>query len=86
MEILIGLMPIIFMLVWAFMFLLIIGSIVFWIIMLIDCVGRDDKDFPNPSQNTKLIWILVLILGGQIGAIIYYFVVKRAAPTNLAPK
>lgn len=41
----------------------------FWIWMLIDCAQRD---FPGP--NDKLIWILVIVLAGGIGAIIYYFV------------
>lgn len=53
-------------------FALIVGSIVFWIMMLIDAAKRE---FPN--ENDKLIWILVIVLVGVIGAIIYYFVGKQ---------
>lgn len=47
-------------------------SFVFWIFMIIDVAKRKFK------QNTdKVVWILVVILAGVIGAAIYYFVVKR---------
>jgi len=49
-------------------------SFVIWIIMLIDVIRRD---FPNP--NDKVLWLIVVILGGIIDAIVYYFVIKRKA-------
>lgn len=42
--------------------------------MLIDVIRRD---FPNP--NDKVLWLIVVILGGIIDAIVYYFVIKRKA-------
>lgn len=47
-------------------------SFVFWIWMVIDCAQRKFK-----SENDKVVWILVIVLAGIIGAAIYYFVVKR---------
>ncbi|MFH1425696.1 MAG: PLDc N-terminal domain-containing protein [archaeon] len=44
---------------------------ILWIFMIIDVAKRK---FPN--ENDKIIWILVIILAGWIGAIIYYFVIK----------
>ena len=44
---------------------------VFWILMLIDCVKRDFK-----KDNEKLVWVLVIVLLGFIGATIYYLVVR----------
>ena len=44
---------------------------VFWILMIIDCVKREFK-----GENDKVVWILVLVFLGFIGAVIYYFVVK----------
>ncbi len=49
-----------------------IFAIVFWIWMLVDCLGRKFK-----GDNEKLLWALVIIFGGIIGAIIYYFMVKN---------
>lgn len=49
-----------------------VGGIIIWILMLIDCVKRD---FPN--KDDKMIWVLVIALTSWIGALIYYFVVKR---------
>jgi len=40
-----------------------------WIWMLIDCVTNE------PSEgNDKLIWVLIIIFGNWIGALVYYFV------------
>ncbi len=41
----------------------------FWIWMLIDCLRRDFND--------KVIWIVILLLTGILGAVLYYFLVKR---------
>ena len=35
---------------------------VFWIIALVDCIRRDEKDFAIGGENAKLIWILLLII------------------------
>jgi hypothetical protein len=51
---------------------LIVFVIVFWIMMLIDSIQRKYKD-----SNDKVVWVLVIIFTGLIGALIYYFVVKR---------
>ncbi len=45
---------------------------VFWIWMIIDCAKRDFK-----KSDDKIIWVLVVSLTQIIGAIIYYFIVKR---------
>jgi hypothetical protein len=47
-------------------------SFVFWIWMLIDCVTKE-KD----EGNSRLIWVLVIVLTGIIGGLIYFFVRKR---------
>ena len=48
-------------------------STVFWIWMIIHCAcGR----FPNDTE--KIIWLIVIILLGIIGAIIYFFARKAA--------
>ena len=45
---------------------------IFWIWMLIDCMQRPFKD-----KTDKVVWILVLIFTHIIGALIYFFVIKR---------
>lgn len=45
--------------------LLAIALFAFWLWMLIDCVQREFEG------NNKVIWILVIVLAGWIGAIIY---------------
>lgn len=42
---------------------------IFWLWMLIDCIKREFKD--------KVMWIVLLLVLGPVGAIAYYFVVKR---------
>lgn len=46
-----------------------LAATVFWVWMLVDCLTNE------PSEgNDKLIWALVIILTGWIGALIYLFV------------
>ncbi len=63
-------LPFLMMAVFALLFAL-------WVWMLIDVVQRKDDDFPEPGPNTKMTWLLVVLLAGFIGAPIYYFVVKK---------
>jgi hypothetical protein len=57
-----------------FIVLSILGFI-FWIFMLIDAIKHS-------SNDTKVVWVLVIIFTQVIGAIIYYFAEKR--PRNKA--
>lgn len=50
---------------------------VFWLWMLIDCLKRPDDKFSMGGNYAKLIWVLVIVFVGLIGALIYYFLVKR---------
>ena len=50
-----------------------IAMFVFWLLALIDCIKRN---FPDP--NAKIIWILVIVFTGIIGALIYHFVGKKS--------
>ena len=54
-----------------------IGSMVVWILMLIDVIQRKEEDFPDTGEYVKLMWLLIILLTGIIGAGIYYFIVKR---------
>lgn len=49
-----------------------VALFVFWIAMIIDCAKRKFK-----SDTEKVVWILLLIFLGILGAGIYYFAVKR---------
>ncbi len=51
---------------------LIIAIVAFWIWMVVDCAGRRFK-----KSEDKIVWILIIIFLHIIGAIIYYFGVKR---------
>jgi len=50
-------------------FIVIISAIIFTLWMLIDCIRREFKD--------RVLWILIILLVGLIGSIIYYFMIKR---------
>ena len=63
---------IIFTVIWFAFFAAMIAGFVIWILMLIDVIKRD-----FPKEDDKTLWILIVVLCGMIGAIIYYFIVKR---------
>ena len=45
---------------------------IFWIVELVDVARRE-----FPDSNTKVLWLLVVLLSHGIGALVYYFVGKR---------
>ncbi len=53
---------------------------VVWIIALVDCAKRENQEFPSPSDNSKVLWILIVVFSGGVGAIIYYFLVMKKMP------
>jgi hypothetical protein len=59
----------------ALVAVLALASFAFWLWMLIDAITR----IPS-GGNTKLIWILVIVFTGVIGALIYYFVQRPKNP------
>jgi len=56
---------------------LVLGATAFWIWMLVDCLQNEP-----PGSNDKLIWVLVILFGHLLGAVIYYFV-RRAERLKL---
>ena len=51
-------------------------TLAFWIWMLVDCATHEPG-----NSNDKIVWILVIVLAGFIGAVVYYFARR---PTRLA--
>jgi len=46
-----------------------VGSTAFWVWMLIDCLTKE-----SDQGNDKLVWALVIVLTGCLGALLYFFV------------
>jgi phospholipase D-like protein len=44
-------------------------AMVFWIWMLVDCLTNEPK-----NGSTRLIWVLVILFGHILGAILYFFI------------
>jgi len=59
-----------FVLMFIFFALFVLATI-FWVLMIIDCAKR------KMSDNERITWILILVFLGAIGAVVYYFMVKR---------
>ncbi len=62
-------------------FSLAVAGIILWVMMLLDCAQRR-----FPKEDDKIIWILVLVFTSWLGALIYYFVVKRPAESLKSPE
>ncbi len=61
-----------FFLIWLLVIGLSLAATIFWVIEMIDACRRE-----FPDQNTKLIWILVLIFSHGVGALVYFFVGRQ---------
>lgn len=68
-------------------FFIILGILLFvlWIITLIDCIRRENKEFPEGGENAKTIWLVVLLVTWIVNfwwlvAIIYYFMIMKKKP------
>ena len=60
-----------------FIFAIVIASLVFNIVMIVDCINRNEKDFKD-----RTVWLVVLIVGaftgfGLIVSLVYFFAVKK---------
>lgn len=62
-----------FMLLYCVIILFALITFVFWIWMLIDALSRKNYD----TENERLLWCLVVFLGHWLGALIYFFLVKK---------
>jgi hypothetical protein len=52
-----------------------IAGLAGWIWMIVDVIQREEKTFK--SKDEKVIWVLVIVLAGWVGALIYYLVEYR---------
>jgi hypothetical protein len=48
---------------------LFLAAAAFWIKMVIECATKEPD-----TGNTRIVWIIIVVLGGIVGAGIYYFV------------
>lgn len=60
--------------IWGIMMIVGLFLFVFWIIMLVDAFKRTNWK----QESDKTLWIVLIIVIGYLGAIIYYFAIKRA--------
>ena len=54
--------------------LLALAAFAFWVWMLVDCAQAPE---PLGDSNHRLVWILILVFTGWLGAILYFFLVRR---------
>ena len=61
------------------MMLVALVVLILWIWMLVDCAKRRFK-----NDTEKIVWIVVIVLGQWIGALVYFIVIKSLNPSGLA--
>lgn len=65
----------------ALAFLIAALVFVFWIWMIVDCAKRDFR-----KDVEKIVWIIIIVLAGWLGALIYFFVVKNSNTKGISKK
>lgn len=63
----------------ALAFVIAILLLAFWIWMIVDCAKRKFK-----NDVEKIVWIVVIVLGGWIGALVYLIVIRMMNARGLA--
>ena len=53
----------------------------FWVWMIVDAAKRKFK-----NDVEKIVWLLVIVFGHWIGALVYFIVVRMYNPKGLAKK
>jgi hypothetical protein len=46
-----------------------LASMIFWVWMLVDCTTKE-----SDQGNNKIVWMLIILFGNIVGALIYMFV------------
>ncbi len=55
--------------------------VIFWIWMIIDAAKRDYR-----NNVEKIVWLVIVVVGGWIGALIYFIVIRSVNPRGLVKK
>ncbi len=58
--------------IWLIVIVIMALLFILWIFMIVDVSKRQFK-----LEHDKIGWILIIVLTGYIGAIVYYFAIKR---------
>jgi hypothetical protein len=67
--------------VYSLIFILGIAGTIFWLVELVDVLRRQFAD-----STTKLIWVIVVLIGHFVGAVIYYFVGRSQGHFSSTPR
>jgi hypothetical protein len=71
---------------WAIALLMIsvgVGALVLWIWALVDAIRVPDDAMYR--VGTKLVWVLVILLAGILGAVLYLILARPTAAARRAP-
>lgn len=65
----------------AIVLIALLGTI-FWLWMLADCATKESN-----QERSKIVWLIVIALTHEVGALIYFFArrLRRPAPNAPAP-
>lgn len=63
------------------MILVAIIILILWVWMIVDCAKRRFK-----NDTEKIVWIVVIVLGQWVGALVYFIVIRSLNPHGLAKK
>jgi D-alanyl-lipoteichoic acid acyltransferase DltB (MBOAT superfamily) len=54
---------------WLYILIFGVGGTILWVAALINCITKESE-----TGNTKIVWVLVIILLGFFGALAYFFI------------
>ncbi len=82
----------IYMCFFVFLAAIFLTLFVFWIVAIADISQRRNEEFPNPEDNPKATWLIILLVtlivpfAAGISAVIYYATIIRKHPRGRLSK
>ena len=66
--------PILFLAIW-------VAAVVYWIVVIVEVAKIPDLQF-RAAGSEKIVWLLIVILGGVIGSLVWRFAKREGVRTN----
>jgi len=74
-----------FLICWGICGIIGLALFALWVWMLIDAIQRQEYEFPGSTGNSKVLWIVLMVVIGGLASIAYYFMIYKKIKRGTMP-